>query len=112
MAEWFTTIAGTLGILVATLAIVGRLERGKRLRAERQVEVFEHQANLARDTARVLHEVALDRDKQLKDIEKEAAARKAGASEASEELSSAAGNSSKIAGLWNKTFNMDDDEER
>ena len=110
MQDWFTIIAGIMGTLVAALAVMGRLERGKRMRAEKRAEVFEHQANVARETARVLHEVAIDRDDKLRAVEHDAEMQRKRAQAANKELMSAADSREKVAGLWNKTFGKEDED--
>ena len=108
MADWFTSVAGILGVLVAALAVMGRVERTKRANAEKRARVFEHQANLARETARVLHDVAMERDDELRVLEQDAEIQRARVDAANEELKQASGSRERIAGLWNRAFGKED----
>lgn len=108
MSDWVTSIAGILGVLVAALAVMGRVERSKRVRAEKRADVFEHQASLALETARVLHDVAMERDDELLALEQDAETKRARVDDSSEELKKAAGSRDRVAGLWNKTFGKEE----
>jgi len=102
--DWLTIIAGSLGALVAAMAIFSRTEKTRRKAAEKRADLFERQAEVARETAVVLHQVAIERDEQLRAVEHDAKMQRERVEEASKELSSAKGDPKGIAGLWNKTF--------
>ena len=104
MNEWVAIILSIFGIASAGLFAMARSEKSKRTMAEKRADVFEHQAVVARETAKVMHQVALERDDQLKAVEENAEELRRQVEEAAKEIRAAAEDTEKIAGLWNKTF--------
>lgn len=104
MNDWLTALLSILGIASIGLFAAARSEKLKRTHAEKRAEVFEHQANVARETAKVMHEIAIERDNELQAVERSAEKLRKQVDEAADEIRDAANDTQKIAGLWNKTF--------
>jgi hypothetical protein len=105
MSEWLTILLGVFGAASAGLFVMAKSEKSKRSMAEKRADVFEHQAIVARETAKVMHQVALERDDQLRAVEENAQELRDKVEAAAIEIKAAAEDTEKIAGLWNKTFN-------
>jgi hypothetical protein len=109
MSNWLTILLSIFGVASAGLFVMAKSERSKRSTAEKRADVFEHQAIVARETAKVMHQVALERDDQLRAVEENAQELRDKVEAAAVEIKEAAHDADKIAGLWNKTFDGDDD---
>lgn len=102
MDSWLTVTASVLGAAVAFLAFLSQSERAKRNRAEERVEALSRSKDIADETARVMHEIANERDDMLNEL-KEKHRKEAQVLEAEdEEIVKASSSASRIAGLFNK----------
>jgi predicted nucleic acid-binding protein len=102
MDSWLTVTAGVFGAAVAFLAFLSQSERAKRNRAEERVEALSRSKDIADETARVMHEIANERDDMLNEL-KEKHRKEAQVLEAEdEEIVKASSSASRIAGLFNK----------
>ena len=104
MDGWLTILGIIFGLSSAGLLAFAKSEKSKRGAAERRADVFEHQVVIARETAKVMHQVALERDDQLRAVEESSRELRDRVEAAAVEIKAVAADSDKIAGLWNKTF--------
>ena len=102
MDGWLTVITGVFGAAVAFLVFLSQSERSKRNRAEVRADALSKSKDISDETARVLHEIANERDDMLNEL-REKHRKKAKALDAeSEDIVKASSSASKIAGLFNK----------
>ena len=103
MGDWFPIVAGVLGgLAIPALAFFAQMERSRRVRAEERVGALSRGSESARATARVLHEIAREKEDALEELQDEHERTLSEIGEKEEELDDAAGDLDKIAGLFNK----------
>ncbi len=102
MDDWLAIVAGILGAGVAALAFFAQTERSRRVRAEERVDALSRGKESALETARVLHDIAREKEDALEELQGEYKRTLSEIGEKEEELDEAAGDLDKIAGLFSE----------
>ena len=106
-----TWVFGAIGALLAALVGMGALlqrETSKRARAEERVDSMSKNAENARATARVLHEIANETEDRLTEVSDKQRKTEEGLAQVRRDLLETTDSPEKIAGMFSSTFGGDD----
>lgn len=106
-----TWVFGVISALVAALIAMGALlhrETTKRVRSEERTSAVSKNAESARATAQVLHQIANETEDRLTAVVKKQEQTDADLAKARRDLLEATGMPEKIAGMFSSTFGGDD----
>ena len=101
---------GTLLSAVIILLLLYQVERSKRVRSEERVETISIGVQSAHKTARIMHEIAQEREAELAELSSEHADVLERLRDKSKALHDAQGSSERIAGLFNERMREERDK--